>query len=78
MRLTKLQKRALLWTLKEDEVQEFFFYDYGGGPHGYRTFRSLSRHGLVTLVRWEEYSYEERGYVWKLSHDGYKVARELT
>jgi hypothetical protein len=76
-RLTALQERALKWLLRDEEVNEHFFYDYGGGLHGFRTFRSLAKRGLLEKVRWEEYSSDERGYVWRLSHDGYKLAREL-
>lgn len=74
--LSKLQRRALAWALKEGEVHEYWFYDYGGGPAGYRTFRSLFKRGLVEKVRWEEYSYEERGYIWKLTDAG-RAAAEL-
>lgn len=77
VRLTKFQKLALRWTLRDGEVNEYFLFEYGGGTDGWRTFRSLAAKGLVERVCWEELSSDERGYVWKLSADGYRLACEL-
>lgn len=74
-RLTSLQERALCHTLNEGDASDYFFYDYGGGPCGWRTFRSLQRRGLVEFV--EHDLRPEGGSIWRLSRAGQRVALDL-
>lgn len=76
VRLTKQQKAALGYLLLQGEAHDYWMYDYTG-YQAWPTMNNLVKKGLVENVSWEEYSYEERGYVRKLTHDGYRLARQL-
>ena len=64
LRLSQRQKKVLLTALSAQEVSE-------SREHDGRTLRSLQRRGFVEPAWWRV------GCVWRLTHDGYRVAREL-